>query len=83
MAVRSKSIRLVGSGSKARLRTIGTWGERPLDDLAIACQASTAVEKLIRQTVTEAREQGCTWAEIGHALRITKQSAWERFSGEE
>jgi uncharacterized NAD(P)/FAD-binding protein YdhS len=83
MAVLAKSIRLVGSGSKARLRTIGAWGERPLDDLAVACQASSAVDKLIRQTVAEARRQGCSWAEIGHALRITKQSAWERFSGEE
>jgi ATP-dependent Clp protease ATP-binding subunit ClpX len=83
MTVRGKSLRLVGSGSKARLRTIGTWGERPLDDLAIACGAATAVEKLIRQTVAEARKQSCTWAEIGRALRTTKQSAWERFSGEE
>ena len=42
-------------------------GERPLDDLAIASGAATAVEKLIRQTVAEARKQGRTWAEIGHA----------------
>jgi len=83
MAVRAKSLRLVGNGSKARLRTIGSWGERPIDDLAVACRASTAVEKLIRQTVAEARKQGCSWAEIGGALRITKQSAWERFSGED
>ncbi|MET1011801.1 MAG: hypothetical protein ABWY83_05425 [Actinomycetota bacterium] len=83
MSVRTKGIRLAGDGSKARLRTIGAWGERPLDDLAVACRASSAVDKLIRQTVVVAREQGCTWAEIGHALRITKQSAWERFSGEE
>jgi uncharacterized NAD(P)/FAD-binding protein YdhS len=83
MAVRTKSIRLVGRGSKARLRTIGAWGERPLDDLTVACHTSAAVDKLIRQTVAEARKQGCSWAEIGHALRITKQSAWERFSGED
>ena len=83
MSVRARSIRLVGRGSKARLRTIGAWGERPLDDLAVACSASTAVDKLIRQTVAQARKQGSSWAEIGHALRISKQSAWERFSGEE
>ena len=83
MSVRAKGIRLVGDGSKARLRTIGTWGERPLDDLAVACRASSAVDKLIRQTVGVAREQSCSWAEIGHALGISKQSAWERFSGEE
>jgi hypothetical protein len=83
MGVRAKSIRLVGRGSKARLRTIGAWGERPLDDLAVVCSASTAVDKLIGQTVALARKQGCSWAEIGHALRISKQSAWERFSGED
>jgi hypothetical protein len=83
LAARTTSIRLTGSGAKARLRTIGSWGERPLEDLAIACRASVAVDKLIRQTVAVARERGCTWAEIGHALGISKQSAWERFSGEE
>ena len=83
MGVRPKSIRLVGRGSKARVRTIGTWGERPLDDLAVACHASMAVNKLIHQTVAQARQQGCSWSEIGQALSISKQSAWERFSGEE
>jgi hypothetical protein len=83
VAVRTKSLRLTGSGTKARLRTIGTWGERPLEDLAVACRASVAVDKLIRQTVALARAQGRSWAEIGHALGISKQSAWERFSGEQ
>lgn len=83
MTVRPKSIRLVGRGSKARLRTIGTWGERPLDDLVLACRASVAVEKLIGEIVDDARAQGSSWTQIGHALGITKQSAWERFSGED
>jgi hypothetical protein len=42
-----------------------------------------AVNKLIHQTVAQARQQGCSWSEIGQALSISKQSAWERFSGEE
>ena len=25
----------------------------------------------------------CTWARIGEALGMTRQSAWERFSGED
>jgi ATP-dependent Clp protease ATP-binding subunit ClpX len=29
------------------------------------------------------RERGVTWARIGEALGMTRQSAWERFSGEE
>jgi hypothetical protein len=33
--------------------------------------------------VTRARMLGATWDRIGSALGMTKQSAWERFSGEE
>lgn len=32
--------------------------------------------------VTKARELGATWSQIGQALQITRQSAWERFSAE-
>jgi len=82
MSVRAKSIRLHAQATKGRLRLVGTWGKKPLDDLLVACAASGAVDKLIHQTVQDARQQGCTWAEIGHALGMSKQSAWERFSGE-
>lgn len=83
MSVRTKAIRLDAQADKGRLRLIGTWGKKPIEDLRVACGAAGAVDKLIRQTVEEARGQGCTWAEIGHALGISKQSAWERFSGED
>jgi hypothetical protein len=33
--------------------------------------------------VRRARALGATWARIGDALGMTRQSAWERFSGEE
>ena len=83
MSVRAKAIRLDAQATKGRLRLVGTWGKKPLDDLLVACAASGAVDKLIRQTVKDARGQGCTWAEIGRALGMSKQSAWERFSGED
>ncbi len=83
MAVRQKSIRLVARGNQARLRTIGEWGKRPLDDLRYACWTASAVDKLIRQAVAQARREGCSWAEIGQSLNMSKQAAWERFSGEE
>jgi hypothetical protein len=83
MSVRAKSIRLNAQATKGRLRLVGKWGEKPLDDLRVACAAAGAVDKLIRQTVGDARGHGCSWAEIGQALGISKQSAWERFSGEE
>jgi hypothetical protein len=82
VSVREKSIRLHARATEGRLRLTGTWGKKPLEDLRVACGAAGAVDKLIRQTVENARRQGCTWAEIGVALGISKQSAWERFSGE-
>jgi len=37
----------------------------------------------LRSWVRELRRRGVAWARIGEALGITRQSAWERFSGEE
>jgi ClpX C4-type zinc finger len=37
----------------------------------------------LRSWVQELRRRGVTWIKIGEALGITRQSAWERFSGEE
>ncbi|WP_428847044.1 ClpX C4-type zinc finger protein [Rhizohabitans arisaemae] len=37
----------------------------------------------LRSWVQELRRRGVTWRKIGEALGITRQSAWERFSGEE
>ena len=42
-------------------------------------QIDAAVARLIRHL----RDHGVTWARIGEALGMTRQSAWERFSGEE
>ncbi|MER6177752.1 ClpX C4-type zinc finger protein [Streptosporangium sp. NPDC001681] len=36
----------------------------------------------LRSWVQELRRRGVTWIKIGEALGITRQSAWERFSGE-
>jgi ATP-dependent Clp protease ATP-binding subunit ClpX len=40
-------------------------------------------EASLQRLVTILRERRVTWAQIGAALQITRQSAWERFSGEE
>lgn len=37
----------------------------------------------LRAWVQELRRRGLTWNRIGETLGITRQSAWERFSGEE
>jgi len=83
MSAREQSIRLHAKANKGRLRLVGTWGKQPIDDLRVACGAAGAVDKLIRQAVAQARDQGCSWSQIGAALGISKQSAWERFAGED
>jgi ClpX C4-type zinc finger len=45
--------------------------------------AGAQVEQHLTGWVRRARALGATWARIGEALGMTRQSAWERFSGEE
>jgi ClpX C4-type zinc finger protein len=39
------------------------------------------VEGGLQRWVGEARRRGASWARIGDALEMSRQSAWERFSG--
>ena len=41
------------------------------------------VEADLTAWVRRARTRGIAWARIGEALEMTRQSAWERFSGED
>jgi hypothetical protein len=45
--------------------------------------AGAQVERNLSRFVKKARELGATWAAIGTSLGMKRQSAWERFSGEE
>jgi hypothetical protein len=75
---RRPQLRIVGNGRKLRL--MGNWQASPLDGLCESARLSRAVEKLQRHLVSDAREAGRTWTEIGEALGISRQAAWERFS---
>lgn len=77
MARRPK-LRISGNGQKLSL--IGNWEESPLDGLCESAGLSRAVDKLQRHLVARARETERTWTEIGEALGISRQAAWERFS---
>jgi hypothetical protein len=72
-------------GSQPRL---APW-ERdvPLDEvlanLAPVAAAGAQAEENLGAWVAKARRLGATWTQIGGALEMTRQSAWERFSGEE
>jgi hypothetical protein len=45
--------------------------------------AHDQVDRAVARYVAELRARGVTWARIGAALGMTRQSAWERFSGED
>jgi len=45
--------------------------------------AGAQVESNLARFVIRAKRLGATWATIGASLGMTRQSAWERFSGEE
>lgn len=55
------------------------------DTLAEVSAASDRVEKARRAligAVARAREAGASYADIGEALGISRQAAWERFAGD-
>jgi hypothetical protein len=54
-----------------------------LDHIPRMAVVAQQVESDLRSWVQELRRRGVTWSRIGGGLGITRQSAWERFSGEE
>ena len=67
---------------------LASWQERVTDDELLAtlpkvAAASAQVDRQLTIAVQSARARGLTWTKIGSALGMTRQSAWERFSGEE
>ena len=61
----------------------GMADEQLLDQLPRIAAVGAQTEASLQRLVTVLRERKVTWVRIGAALRITRQSAWERFSGEE
>jgi hypothetical protein len=67
---------------------VDTW-ERQISDedllglLPKVASAEAQAERQLTTWVRRGRARGITWTRIGAALGMTRQSAWERFSGEE
>jgi len=51
-----------------------------LDRLPEIAVVAAQVDGALGQWVAECRRRGTSWAKIGAALRMSRQSAWERFS---
>lgn len=65
----------------------GSWNERPDDEmLASLARRQGAVAQMeagLHDRVAALRARGISWTRIGEALGVSKQAAWERFSGED
>jgi hypothetical protein len=79
-----ESVRDVGPAPTPRLPE---WrelsDEQMLDHVPRIASTVRQVESSLQAWVGELRNRGVTWSRIGGALGMTRQSAWERFSGEE
>ena len=67
---------------------VDNWQQRLSDEELLAhlpkvAATAAQVQENLATWVREARRRAITWTRIGQALGMTRQSAWERFSGEE
>jgi hypothetical protein len=67
---------------------VASWEQTMSDEdllqhLPRVAAAAAQVEQQLTAWVRKARSRGITWTRIGESLGMTRQSAWERFSGED
>ncbi|MBO0823458.1 MAG: ClpX C4-type zinc finger protein [Actinobacteria bacterium] len=67
---------------------VASWERNMSDEELLAhlprvAAAAAQVEQQLLGWVRQARSRSITWTRIGESLGMTRQSAWERFSGEE
>jgi ClpX C4-type zinc finger protein len=64
-----------------------SWDERPDDELLASLARIQAVvsqvDAALHDHVATLRGRGISWTRIGQGLGVSKQAAWERFSGED
>ena len=56
--------------------------DQVLQDLSWIAESRTQSERHLADWVRMARSLGASWTRVGDALGMTRQSAWQRFSGE-
>ncbi len=54
----------------------------PLSALRILTESEHELDRIRRTQVIAARAAGASWQQIGDALGVTRQSAWESFTAE-
>lgn len=67
--------------------SVRTWDELSdadlLGEMVRIHRGRRQIDDAVADVVARLRARTVTWARIGEALGMTRQSAWERFSGEE
>jgi ClpX C4-type zinc finger len=65
----------------------GAWDKLPDDELLASLgriqAVGSQVDAAVHDYVDILRGRGISWTRIGEALGVSKQAAWERFSGED
>ena len=79
------------AGAVADVRRTGTDAPPPwetmsdpdvLGKLALIVQTGVQVDRFLVEWVQLARSRKLSWAEIGKALGVSRQAAWQRFASE-
>jgi ATP-dependent Clp protease ATP-binding subunit ClpX len=74
-------------GETAETPEMAHWDQKTDDEILAAlprmATVSAQVDARVQALVGILRGRGVAWGRIGAALGVTRQSAWERFSGEE
>lgn len=63
-----------------KLIAVDSLPARPLEALREVSRSEQELDDLRWQQIAAARDAGASWAEIGEALGISRQSAWEYFT---
>jgi hypothetical protein len=67
--------------------SVGGWLDQPDDEMLASLARIQAVvsqvDAAVHDHVDILRSRGISWTRIGEALGVSKQAAWERFSGED
>ncbi|MCW2685432.1 MAG: ATP-dependent protease Clp, ATPase subunit [Mycobacterium sp.] len=75
---------ILDDGAPAGTPTLPEWSamsdDELLDRIPLIAVSASNIEAGLRDRVHELRERGVSWARIGTALGMTRQSAWERFA---
>ena len=76
----SEAVLTEAVASLGRLRLPLEWPGNGAAEIHLLTSLIAEAEAQLAQSVALARDQGCSWAEIGDLLGTTRAAAWQRFA---